>query len=902
MTLKAGQRLGPYEILTAIGAGGMGEVYKARDTRLDRTVAIKVLPSRFANDPQFRERFEREAKSVSKLTHPNICTLHDIGTDKATGTEDIDFLVLEYLDGQTLTTRLQRGPLPVPEAIRIASDVASALESAHRQGIVHRDLKPGNIMLTKTGAKLLDFGLAKIARPPSVVSATAAGLPTEAATITTEGTILGTLQYMAPEQIEGREVDARADLFALGTVLYEMLTGRPPFRGDSHASLLGSILKDEPPSISAQRPIPSALDYLVRTCLAKDPDERIQTAHDVLLQLKWAAESLDAAQPAATAAGARPRRMFWIAGLIGAAALVGFATWRLKPGPAETRLAVRFQHVLPENQSFTSTIRHVIAISPDGTKVLYVANRRLYLRDLNQLDANPIGGTDEGSAPGEPVFSPDGESIAYFTSEPASAGGGEPHSVRRIPIAGGTSVIIGRGTGLPFGASWRNGMIVVGRGSGGIEAIPESGGQSRTIVTVKPNTERAVQPHLLDDGKHIVFVMPSPLNIGRETASGEGPIVVQAIDSGARKVLVDRGSNPHVLSTGHLLYIHDRTLLAVAFDARRLEVTGTPVALVQGVAQSGLSGAGQFAVSRSGSLVYVPGGFTPALRQLAWVDRKGHEQTIVAPPNNYQQPRLSPDGTRLAVSVGANISIWSFATDTLMRLTNDAAVQYNLAWTPDGRSVVYDSNDGSGIQILRRSADATGRAEVIASAPAGFPEIVSRDGTFLIYHPPERVAMLLPLKPKGTARPLLPDVNGQVSDAEISPDGRWIVYESNESGRFEVSVRPFPAVDTGRWQVSSNGGQHPLWSRDGRELFFIAADGMMMSVPLEPGATFRHGKPVSLFPAGHYYVNVARNYDVSPDGKRFYMVKNAAGPGTRPSMIVVTRWFDEVRTKVEAQK
>ena len=274
--------------------------------------------------------------------------------------------------------------------------------------------------------------------------------------------------------------------------------------------------------------------------------------------------------------------------------------------------------------------------------------------------------------------------------------------------------------------------------------------------------------------------------------------------------------------------------------------------LLQGVTQTGATGAGQFDVSQSGSLVYVPGGFTATPRQLAWVDRQGREQTIAPPPNNYQQPRLSPDGTRLAVSVGANISIWTFATETLMRLTNDAAVQYNPAWTADGRSLVYDSEDGSGVQILRRAADATGRAEVMAPAGAGYPEIVSRDGTFLIYHPFERIAMILPLKPPGKARPLLPDVNGQVSDVEISPDGRWIAYESNESGRFEISVRPFPAVDTGRWQVSSNGGQHPLWSRDGRELFFIAADGRMMAVPIEPGPVFSYGKPVPLFAAGQY--------------------------------------------------
>ena len=839
MMLSAGMRLGPYEVLSAIGAGGMGEVYRARDTRLDRMVAIKTLTPRLAEDPLFRERFEREARSVSRLSHPHICTLHDVGTESGQTRQPIYFLVLEYLEGETLGARLRRGSLPVDDVLRIGSEIASALESAHRQGVVHRDLKPGNVMLTKGGAKLLDFGLAKLAAPAGDVQSAVAPQATETAFITSEGAILGTLPYMAPEQLESAEADARSDLFAFGAVMYEMLTGRAAFHGASRASLVGAILRDEPPPIT-QPGVPPALDRLVRACLAKDPTRRVQSAHDVWLQLKWIAESADdRPETLAMPSGRRVRPILWSALALGTAAVAAMAAWLLKTPPADRLIAARFQYSLPESQNFSGTTRHVVAISPDGTKLAYTANRQLYLRGLNQLEGQPIRGTADTAPPIEPVFSPDGQSIVYFAVELSSRVGSPTFAVKRVAVAGGTPVTLAQIAAPPFGASWHGGMIVVGQGEGGIQAIPDDGGSPRTVVTVDSKLERAVQPELLDDGRHILFAVPSPLNTGRETASGEGPIVVQEIGSGTRKVLVPMGTNPRVLATGQLLFIHDRKLMAVGFDAKRLEVTGTPAPLVEGVARSGASAAFQFAVSRTGTLVYVPGAFADATRELVWVGRQGDEQAIAAAPGNYQQPRMSPDGKRLAVSKAANIWIWSFTTDTLTRLTNEPAVQYNPAWTPDGRHIVYDWNDGLGVAIVRRAADGTGSAETVAPAPAGYPEIVTPDSKSIIYHPVERVAMVLPMDPKGPARRLLPNVDAQVSDAEISPSGRWMADQSTESGRFEVYVRPFPDVDASRWQVSSNGGLHPLWSRDGRELFFIAGDGMMMSVPIQPGADIR---------------------------------------------------------------
>ena len=913
MPLTTGTRLGSFTIEAAIGAGGMGEVYKARDMRLDRTVAIKVLPPQLSGDPEFRERFAREAKSISQLSHPNICTLHDIGEAPAQtpGSDALQFLILEYLQGETLAERLARGPIPVASAIKIALEIAAALDSAHRHGIVHRDLKPGNIFLSAQGAvpsrsrnvdgnatvKLLDFGLAKVDALPGL-SKSAVTAAVTAAPLTVRGTVLGTLQYMAPEQIEGGEADQRTDIFAFGAVLFEMLTGRKAFSAKSEASLLGAIVSDEPPAVSTiVTGTPPALDYLIQTCLAKNPDARFQTAHDVGLQLKWIAEASGstAAVVARTSSGSRRSPWIWGAAAAGLVALAAAGAWRLKPVPAPSLGVLRFSFPLSEGQIFTGTNRHVLAIAPDGSRFAYVGNRQLYLRELDQVDATPVRGTEEPSGVSEPMFSPDGQWLGYFVAESAAAGADQPWLIKKVPITGGIPTVVGRVGRAPVGASWGPGVIVVGQGRAGIERVSETGGATTTIVSVADRSEWAVQPQLLDDGQSVVFAVPTPLNTGRETASGEGPIVVQSLADGARKVLVNSGANPRVLPTGHLVYVHDRSIVAVPFDLRRREVTGPATILVPNVTVSPQSSAAQFAVSPSGSLVYLAGSFvTP--RSLVWTDRGGREEIISATPGTYQQPRISPDGTRLAVSAGANIWIWNFAAETLMRLTNETFTQYNPAWTPDSRHVVYDSNDGAGVRILRRAADGTGTAEVLVPIPAGYPEIVLPGGKGLIYHPVERIAMLLPMEPKGPSRPLLPDIKGQVSDVELSPNGRWIAYESNESGRFEVYVRPFPDVNGGRWQLSSNGGAHPLWARNGRELFFIARDGTLTSVPIKAGPSFAYDKPAAVLRVGHYYVNIARGYDVSPDGKRFLFIKNQTA--ARPSITVVANWLDEVRARL----
>ena len=902
MPLNTGTRLGPYQIEAAIGAGGMGEVYRARDTRLDRTVAIKVLPTALASDPQFRERFEREARSISALNQPHLCTLHDVGSQ-----DGVEFLVMEHLEGETLAERLKRGPLPIDETLDCAVQIADALDKAHKRGIVHRDLKPGNVMLTKSGAKLLDFGLAKLATAPSgaIETRLMTTPPAGAAPITSQGSLLGTFQYMAPEQIEGQDVDARADLWAFGCVLYEMATGRRAFEGKTQASLIASILERQPTPISELQPMtPPALGRIVRTCLANDPEDRFQTAHDLWLQLQWIEEGGSAAGLAAPVMAHRRRRerAIWFGLGLALASAAGVAAWLLKPAPPVAHVVSRFEYPLPDGQTFTRAGRHVLAISPDGTKIVYVANQQLYLRSIDQLDAHPIPGTAED--PLEPVFSPDGQWIAYFT--PGAAG---PGALRKIAIGGGAPVTLCQTKSLPFGASWRNGTIVFGGFVPGeinaIQAVSDSGGVARTLVSVDPKEGRAAQPQLLDDGTHVVFAI-----INFSTTTAEGQIVAQGVEGGSRKLLVNGGTNPQVLPTGQLVYIHDDAILGVPFDVSRLTTTGGPVSIVQDVVSRNPTGAGQFAISRNGTLVYMPGGARPNNRVLVWLDRQSREVAIGAPPRSYEYPRLSPDGTKIAMTSADeenDVWIWDLVRETPVRLTFGPAVELYPTWMPDGRQVVFRSADGSRTDIFRKSADGTGAVEALTrNGSGGEPQSLSPDGKLLVYRtglgPGKNDLMLLPLDGSGAARPLLADPKFNERNGEISPDGRWIAYESDESGQREIYVRPFPAVDAGRWAISSGGGQRPAWARSGRELFFqTLKPARLMATPVQPGQTFTYGRPQPLLDFTLYdtLLRPGRNYDVASD-ERFLVTRPLEKTAnTRQTIIVVSHWFDEVQARVK---
>jgi len=673
------------------------------------------MPASSAADPEFRARFEREARTISQLSHPHICALYDVGNQ-----DGVEFLVMEHLEGETLADRLKKGPVPVEQALELATEVADALDKAHRMGIVHRDLKPANIMLTKAGSKLLDFGLAKlgVAAPPGTVETkllTSIGPAASADPLTARGTILGTFQYMSPEQLEGKDADTRSDIWAFGCVVYEMVTGKRTFEGKTQASLIAAILERDPAPMAELVPLtPPALGRLVRTCLAKDPDDRFQTAHDLGLQLRWIDEGGSAAGLPAPVIAKRKRRelVMWI-GIAAAAALAATAaTWLLKPEPVVKNVVSRFSHPLPDGQIFTRQGRHGIAISPDGTKVAYIADQQIYLRGLDQLEAQPIRGTSED--PFEVFFAPDGQSIAYFVPSASGSGGA---TLKKVPVTGGAPVPLCKTISAPYGVSWRGGTIAFGQRQAGvinaIQTIPDSGGTPTTILSVDEKKESVRQPRLLDDGTHLLVTLQPP----SAQTQDDSDIVLITIASGERRVLVHGGTDGYLLASGQLVYIHDGTLLAIAIDMKRLETRGGPVSVIEGVTEVNTSGAGQFAIADNGTLAFVPGTSTGAQRTLVWVDRKGHEEPIPLKPRSYRYPRLSPDGKQIAIDStdeDTDIWIWDLARESLSRVTFGAARDQYPVWTADSRRIFYETltSDGSG-GLFRRAADGTGDAEPV---------------------------------------------------------------------------------------------------------------------------------------------------------------------------------------------
>jgi serine/threonine-protein kinase len=929
LSLAPGTRLGPYEILALAGAGGMGEVYKARDTRLDRTVAIKILSPSLAADAQFRERFDREARAISRIEHPHICALYDVGEQGGTA-----YLVMQFLEGETLAERLRRGPLPLQQALATAIEIASALGRAHQAGIVHRDLKPGNILLTKAGARLLDFGLAK-----SVVSmAASAAAPTlspTTANVTVQGAVLGTLQYMAPEQIEGREADARTDIFAFGLVLYEMITGSKAFTGTTHASLISSILKDEPRSLAELQPLtPPLLDHIVSRCLAKDPDERWQDAGDLTRELQWisstgALGTRTGPTPAASPSRARFALGFGAAaaglvvGSVATAMVIGLAgrgSVQRSTGivrstvtitPAEHLQAVPADRTTNEGRPS----RTAMAWSPDGRSIVFSAvvstpegdRQQLYLRAIDQLSAKPMAGTEGGNAP---FFSPDGRWVAFWSGgalkKTLADGNGPATTICETPSI--------------FGATWgANDTIVFSRAQQGLWRISAATGGKPEVIAAPDITKGELKyllPQILPGGQTVIFTLThTPLPTWEDTE-----IVALSLTTKERKVLVQSAADGRYLPSGHLVYIRRGALMAMPFNLDRLETAGGAVALIAGVMQGANTtseaydtGAGQFSVSSSGALLYLPGGIFPdPERSLVWVDRStGTPQPLPLPTKAYLSPRISPDGRQVVTWTQGDRNVWvhDLTRGTITRLMTEAR-SARAIWTLDGKSITYGSALNGNENLFVRPADGTGSAERLTTTPSlDYAAAWSPTDRALIYveaHADTSTDILV--LPASDHRPRALVAN-RYADAypDLSPDGHWLAYASaDEKGDFEVYVQPYPGPGP-RQQVSAKGGIGPAWSRDGRELFYTTGQTQggqptptkMFAVPVTLRPTFTAGTPRQLFEGRYGATAGIRAYDVSADGRRFLMVQQKERPPvTSAEMILVQNWLEELKARV----
>jgi eukaryotic-like serine/threonine-protein kinase len=885
MALAPSTKLGPYEIIAQLGAGGMGEVYRARDPRLARDVAIKILPKEMNADPARKLRFEREAKTISGLNHPNICVLYDVGSQ-----DGVDYLVMECVEGETLAKRIEKGPLPLEQLLKYAAQVADALDKAHRAGIVHRDLKPSNVMLTSAGAKLLDFGLAKpAATPASLATLTVSASATP---VTQEGTVVGTFQYMSPEQVEGKELDGRSDIFSLGAVLYEMWTGQRAFPGKSQLSVASSILEKQPAPITSLRPLtPTALDRTIKKCLEKEPDDRWQSASDLASQLKWIAEGGTDSGLGVPASGTSVRnseRMLAGAAIVTTLAIVLAAVAWFRPrqsANAVVRLAVAVPPETPISDSWS------MALSPDGRRLVFpVAHggaSQLAVRDIASYEIKSIAGTEGGASP---FFSPDGEWLAFVANG----------KLKKIQVSGGPPIELANVQNYTGGTWLADGIVVFTPDwRGGMYRVPASGGKPELLMRPEPGKEQDWQwsPEALPSGD-ILFT--------RKTGegSGESSVAVFSPKTGKLTTLIEQGSNAHYSPSGHLLYISHGTVLAVPFDEKQLKVTGTPLPVLQGVRTSNGGEYAAFSVARDGTLAYIPGASTGDHNVLVSVDLSGKETPLPAPPQAYEDLALSPDGKLLAMTiVGAQQwSIWTYDLQqkTLNRLTFDGDNRDPI-WSADGKRVIYaSSRNGRKGLFWKPASEPGGEEELITTLAQPFPDSVSKDGRYLIYdafesREPSGI-YLLPLQ--GERKPKLLFTERAVGDAEISPDGKWIAYESADSGRLEIYLRGF-ATGSGKWQVSTEGASHPVWSTDGHELFFRVSDpksgDSMFSVTVSPGNEFAAGAPRRLFQFS--CVEAGHDYAAAPDRQHLICIKQPAAEATATQINVVLNWAKELAGK-----
>jgi eukaryotic-like serine/threonine-protein kinase len=889
MAWNAGHRIGPYEIVAAIGAGGMGEVYRATDTNLGRDVAIKVLPEAFAQDPERVARFEREAKTLAALNHPNIAIIH--GLEKSQGTYA---LVMELVDGADLSQRIARGAIPVDEALPIARQIAEALEAAHEQGIVHRDLKPANIKITPDGrVKVLDFGLAKLAERSPVAGTNPSPLSlsptiTSPALMTGVGVLLGTAAYMSPEQAKGKPADKRSDIWAFGCVLYEMLTGRLPFDGEDTTEILAAVVKTEPDWNTLPADIPASIRTLIPRCLRKELHRRLADAGAVRLEIE---DILLGAVPAVHSVQAAQVRRSWrlavgLAGVFVMAAIAAVVIWSLRPsvGPSQV---TRFTIALPAGEQLAGLDQPAIALSPDGSRLAYVAARdgapfvrQAYLRRMDALESNPVAGT-EGAT--NIFFSPDGQWLGFH-----AAG-----AFKKVRISGGVATTIS-GAGVPRGATWSDqGTIVLADGNAAyLRQVSAEGGVLKSVTNLRRGDTSHRWPEFLPGGS--AFLFTGGLN-------AEPTIVVQNMASGETRTLIGNGTSPRYMPPGHLLYAQGANLMVAPFDEGRMEVTGEGVAVVEGVL-SPLTGSAQYSVSRNGSLIYVPGNMQAVGRRLMWVGRNGTEEALPVPLRAYESPRVSPDGRRLAVAADGQIWLYDFSRQTLARFTFEGTINSRPVWTPDGQRIAFYSNKDGPLNVYWQMADGSGSLERLTTANhTQVPHSWSPNGQFLALQdvdPAGGDTWILNIHDR-KAQPWLKTPFAK-TNPRFSPDGRWVAYESDQSGRNEIYVRPYPGPG-GQFQASTDGGSEPVWSRTGRELFYRNED-KMMAVPIVTDPGFSVGKPKLLFEAPYASVAVrVPNYDVSPDGQRFLMIK-VSEPTKPPTQInVIANWFEELKRLVPTQ-
>jgi Tol biopolymer transport system component len=876
MTIQAGSRLGPYELVAPIGAGGMGEVWRGRDTRLDRSVAVKILPASFAQDEQFRVRFEREAKTISSLNHPHICTLFDVGQEG-----DSQFLVMELLEGESLADRLQKGPLPLEQVVKFGAQVAEALDGAHKQGIVHRDLKPGNVMLTKTGAKLLDFGLARTGAGVAGLSGSTE-LPTEVKPLTTAGTVIGTFQYMAPEQLEGTEADARTDIFGLGALLYEMATGRRAFEGKSKTSLIAAILSTQPPPISSVQPVmPPALDHVVRRCLEKDPDDRWQSAHDVASELRWIADAgSQAGVPATVTLRRRSReRLAWaLAAAFAAAAVAGlaWALW-LHAKVREGERPFRAELVAPPDLRAAGVNGGAVALSPDGQRLAFVTADEpkggLAVRDLGTGETKRLPGTDDATFP---FWSPDSRWLAFFA---------EGH-LKKLEVTGGPVQVLcdahaGRG-----GAWSSEGTIVFAPDIYGPLVEVSAGGGTPTPLTRTSGANTTHRnPFFLPDGRHFVFT-------ARDVTALVGSVAVSSLDDGEPRPLLERGSNPQYAG-GFLFTVTGGNLVAQRFDPSRRVLEGQPVPIADAIEYFNPRDIGNFSVSPAGLVAYRQ--LHLRRTQLVWLDRSGKELSQAGEPSYYAGLSFLVRGQPLAVvrsdSAGNDADIWvlDLERSQMTRSTFLSAPGWLFgALSPDGtRLAVSTAAIGSrgGASLWVQPASGSGTPEPLGKEGKFSVAQWSADGTRLIGGTQEAESgwdvAYLKLDDPSHVIHFTSSRFDELGPA-LSADDRWIAYQSNETGRYEVFVSDFPK-GARKWQVSRSGGDSVSWRSDGRELFFHGPDAAMAVAVTERNGTLEIGVPQPLPFSSQLY---RLDYVLSPDGKRFLVERYASEAVVEPIRLI----------------